>query len=292
MRTCLIYNPTAGNGKATAVYNALRPRLQALEVEVFTTEGPRHATELARQFAHDSECTVISLGGDGTHHEIINGLMPEGKAIFAVIPAGTGNDFVRVLGYPKEPLAMLEVATTGTPTAIDLGQAGDEYFLTVSGVGFDAEVAGWVNQRSKAGSGRGVFLRAILYHLFFYRSRPITVSIDGHPPETVNSFVLAAGNTPYYASGMQICPNANLHDGTLSLVWIESLSRLEVLPMLLHVIQGKHLGSRRVRTFEAKTVTVAGPSELWVHADGEILGHLPITLQALPQAIRVRMGSV
>lgn len=290
MRTSLIYNPTAGNGKAAALYSQLRPQMESFGVEVFQTQGPRHAIELARTFADDPNRTVISLGGDGTHHEVINGLMPSGKAIFSVIPAGTGNDFVRVLDYPNDPEAILQTALHGTPRPIDVGQAGNEYFLTVSGIGFDAEVAAWVNHRAKAGSGRSVFLRGILYNLLFYRSQAVSVMMDDRAAETRDSFLLAGGNTAYYASGMQICPGASIHDGTLTVVWIERLSRIEVLPMLLRVLQGRHLGHVRVRSAEVRKLTVDGPQELQVHADGEIIGHLPITLRALPNAIRVRMG--
>jgi YegS/Rv2252/BmrU family lipid kinase len=208
-----------------------------------------------------------------------------------VIPAGTGNDFVRVLRYPTDPKAILDTALSGTAEWMDMGLAGSEYFLTVSGIGFDAQVAGWVNRHQKTGTGRSVFLRGILYHLLLYQSQPITVTVDDQPSETKDAFLLAAGNTAYYASGMEISPNASVHDGTLSMVWIGRLSRPQTLPMLLSVLKGKHLNHPRVRSFEAKSVTVDGPHNLWVHADGEIIGHLPITIKALPHAIRVRVGS-
>jgi YegS/Rv2252/BmrU family lipid kinase len=292
MRTCLIYNPVAGNGKAAQVYeNHLKDRFQRAGVEVFVTERPGHATELARAFAHDDNCTVISLGGDGTHHEVINGLMPEGKVIFAAIPAGTGNDFVRILGYPDSLDQIADVALSGETRRIDVGRADQIYFLTVCGVGFDAEVAGWVNRRKKTGSGKSVFVRGILYNLLHYRSRPMEIAVGHSSGLQKETFMMAACNTREYAGGMQICPGADPQDGKFTVIWIEHLNRLQVIPMLIRVLRGTHLSRRQVTQFEASTITVDGPPDLWVHADGEVLGHLPVTMEVVPSAIRVRMGA-
>ncbi len=293
MQTWLIYNPTAGNGKATHLYRALEPRLHQAGVQTLTTEYAGHATHLARSCG-SSEGTVISLGGDGTHHEVINGLLPETKAVLAVLPAGTGNDFVRVLGYPAEPEAMLETALHGAIRSVDVGRVGEQYFLTVAGVGFDAEVAGWVNQRKKVGTGRSVFVRGILHNLLHYRPQPIRVELDtpnGKLTRSTNTFMIAAANTPYYAGGMQIAPHANPQNGLLSVVWIEHLNRWQVLPMLARVLRGTHLAHPRVKTYAISRMTVDGSPDLWVHADGEILGHLPVDIEVIPSAIRVRTGN-
>lgn len=293
MQTWLIYNPTAGNGKAVQLYQALKPRLREAGVEILTTEYPGHATHLARSRARE-ECAVISLGGDGTHHEVLNGLLPEAKAVLAVLPAGTGNDFVRVLGYPTEPEAMLEAALNGPIQPVDVGRAGNHYFLTVAGVGFDAEVAGWVNQRKKVGSGRWVFVRGILHNLLHYRPQPITVELDtptGKLTRSTDTFMVAAANTPFYAGGMQIAPHAHPQNGLLSVIWIEHLNQWQVLPMLARVLRGTHLAHPQVKTFSISRMTVAGSPDLWVHADGEILGHLPIEIAVIPSAIRVRTGN-
>ena len=115
--------------------------------------------------------------------------------------------------------------------------------------------------------------------------------MDDREAETCDSFLLAGGNTASYASGMQICSGANIHDGTFTVVWIERLSRVKVLPMLLRVLQGRHLRHGCVRSAEIRKLPVDAPQELQGHADGEIIGHLPITLGTLPKAIRVRMGA-
>ncbi len=294
MAARIIYNPTAGNGKAVKVLEKIRPSVEKFDVEIIETEGPGHATLLAREVADIEDMTVISLGGDGTHHEVINGLMPSGKAIFSVIPAGTGNDFVRMLHYPESADQMVDLAFHGPYRWFDLGHIDSQYgqyFLTVAGAGFDAEVAGWVNQRKKQGNGTWVFIRGILYNAFGYRPQPMTI-VSEDVTRSQNTFMIAIGNTQYYAGGMKICPEANPHDGTFQIIWVESISPWQVFPLLARVFRGNHVHQKVVSAFPASTLRVEGPKELWVHADGELVGHLPITIRTVPRAIRVRVGTV
>ena len=290
MAARIIFNPTAGNGKAVKIFETVRPFLDGPDIDIVTTEGPGHATLLAREVADQDGLTVVSLGGDGTHHEVINGLMPSGKTIFGVIPAGTGNDFVRVLGYPQQPEQIVEIALHGTERWFDLGEIGDQYFLTVAGAGFDAEVAGWVNKRKKQGHGTWVFIRGIFYNAMGYRPQPMTVTVQGQST-TQNTFMIAMGNTKYIAGGMKICPEADPHDGEFHVVWIEGIKPWQILPLLARVFRGTHVTRPVVKTFAAAELTVEGPPGLWVHADGELIGHLPVHVTTIPKAIRVHMGN-
>ncbi len=287
----IIYNPTAGNGKAVKILENVKPFLDKYDVEIVETQGPGHATQLAQEVCEKDSMAVISLGGDGTHHEVINGLMPAGKAIFGVIPAGTGNDFVRMLKYPKAIGQMVDTAIQGPYQWFDLGNINDQYFLTVAGAGFDAEVAGWVNQRKKQGNGTWVFIRGILYNAFGYRPQPMTLTAPA-TSQSQNTFMIAIGNTQYYAGGMKICPTANPHDGEFQVVWIESISPWRVFPLLAGVFRGNHIKKRVVKTFPTASLTLEGPKELWVHADGELIGHLPVTVKTISKAIRIRVGAL
>lgn len=229
------------------------------------------------------------MGGDGTHHEVLNGLMPSPKAVFAVLPAGTGNDFVRILNYPHDPESMLAIALSGTLRTVDVGRVNQAYFLTVAGVGFDAEVANWVNRHQRSGRGQGVFIRAIIKNLFHYGPQPMQIELEDRN-EAGDTFMVAAGNTPFYAGGLHICPHADPADGRLAVVWIGHLNRLQVLPMLVRVMRGRHLDRPQVRHYQSDRLIVTGPDSLWVHADGELIGHLPVTIEIIPNALRVRSG--
>lgn len=286
----LIYNPKAGNGKATRILQQIAPYLSKYHVEVTATQYPGQATELAREVAHDPAMTVVSLGGDGTHHEVVNGILPLGQAAFAVIPAGTGNDFVRILDYPPSLPQQVEAAFLGGIRHIDVGMVGDRYFLTVAGIGFDAEVAGWVNrQRHKSGSL--IFIKGVLLNVLRFRSQILQVVWD-QGQLSAATFLVAAGNTPYYGRGLQICPEANPCDGTLAITWIDRVAPLSVLPLLARVMHGTHISRPQVRSFQTQQLEVSGPPQLWVHADGELLGHLPVTIRVVPKALAVRWGTL
>lgn len=289
MAARIIFNPAAGDGKAARIFEMIQPYINEAEIEVVRTEYPGHATLLAQEVKDRQDMTVISLGGDGTHHEVVNGLLPDAQATFGVIPAGTGNDFVRMLRYPDSPVDILPVVLHGPTEYFDVGRLNERYFLTVSGVGFDAEVAGWVNSRTKQGNGTWVFLRGVFRNLLHFRSQPITVSLDG-TQRTEKTFMIAVGNTKFYGGGMKISPEASPHDGQFHVIWIGDISPLQVLPLLGKVFKGTHVTHPAVKTFQASHLSIDGPSHLWVHADGEVLGHLPITLETVPQALRVRVG--
>lgn len=285
----LIYNPVAGGGKAKTIVESLAPQLASVEhLEVMMTRYRGHARELAAQVAHQPDQVVISVGGDGTHHEIANGLLPAGLATMAVIPAGSGNDFAGGLGIPTDPQAALAVALGTHAVRVDVGQVEQEYFLTVVGAGFDAEVAGLINTRPHGGSGKLVYLQGILQTLFRYRPQVLTVT-EGGQATSRPTLLIAVGNTSRYGGGIKICPEADPHDGTLQVVWIDGIPPLAVLPLLAKAYGGHHVKDPVVHTFQSPALVIDGPEALYVHADGELIGHLPVTIKAVPHALTIRV---
>jgi diacylglycerol kinase (ATP) len=288
----LIYNPTAGGGRAQRVVDRLTPRLADVDgLEVTATREPGHAVELARAVSDQEGLTVISVGGDGTHHEVVNGLLPGGRARLAIIPAGSGNDFAGSLNIPNDPTEALSVALGDSFRFLDIGAAeltdGTHYFLTVTGAGFDAEVAALLNSRPKGrGSGSLLYLRGIIETLLRYQCEPMAVE---SPSWSANgpTLLVAVGNTPRYAGGIRICPDATPDDGLFEVVWIRGMGRLRVLSILARAYQGTHVRHALVETRMVDTLSLSGPSHLSVHADGEILGHLPATIRVVPAALPV-----
>lgn len=289
----VIYNPAAGGGRSRRVLDALMPELAAHpDLEVMATRERGHATELARQVRDREDMVVISLGGDGTHHEVANGLLPNSRAAMSVISAGSGNDFASGVGLPADPSAALAVSFHGVTQALDVGQVGSEYFLTVVGAGFDAEVAGRVNRQARGqGSGKMLYLRGILATLLTYRSDVFQLDLNqtGQAVRERPTLMLAAGNLPRYGGGIRICPEADPHDGLLQVVWIGSLSKLGTLRLLSQAYSGRHVGNPVVETFQAASFRLTGPPRLFVHADGELVGHLPVSVRSLPGALPLKM---
>lgn len=291
MRVRLIFNPAAGKGRAERIYQRLAGELEHRGIEVCRTEYPGHAGEFSRELAQDPDATVVSLGGDGTHQEIVNGLMPAPRCTLGLIPAGTGNDFARRLHLPARPTDCLRVALEGKRSRWDVGRVGERYFLTVAGVGFDAEVAKWANEHGAAKyRGAWVFILGVLRKMWGYRCEVLTVRLPDGSLRRRPTFLLAAANTPQYAGGMQICPGASPEDGKLTVVWIGALHRREIFPLLAGVFSGRHLRHPAAERFEVDRLTVEGPPGLWVHADGELVGHLPVDLTVVPAALWIRHG--
>lgn len=306
-----ILNPAAAGGRAAR----LRPAVEAFfrehrpDARLLVTEAPGHAATLAAEAARAGARTVVAIGGDGTVHEIVNGLFggdlaggasgldegpggPDGGAVpapsLALIPAGTGNDFARTAGIPLAPHAAMQALAAGRDRRVDLGRAGSRYFVNIAGVGFDAEVAAELYRRPKRLPGFLPYVIGAVTMLARYAPTPVEFDLDGvlHQQRVL---LLAVGNARYYGGGMMLCPDALLDDGLFDVCVGGDLGKLETLGLLLKVFKGAHVGHPRVAMYRARTVEVRSPAPLWVHADGEIIGRVPVAFTCLPGALTVKV---
>jgi len=290
-RPFAIINPVAGRGRALRVWPALRDSLRAggLALEEAVAERPLHAWTLAQDAATRGHDLIISVGGDGTIHEVINGLLrgrPEHPPALGVIPLGTANDFCRAVAVPSGPDAATRLLLNGIGRRIDLGLVNDRYFATIAGVGFDAEVAKEVNRWPKWLPGPLTYVAGILKMLATYRPVQAQITIDGHE-RMERIFLLAAGNSAWYAGGFHMAPHARIDDGQLGVIFAKDLSKLETLAVLPKVFSGTHLTHPKVEHMSATQVRVASAVPLAIHADGESVGQVPATFRAVPQALDV-----
>ncbi|HWI52648.1 MAG TPA: diacylglycerol kinase family protein, partial [Symbiobacteriaceae bacterium] len=216
-RLCFIVNPTAGHGRALKTWKRIEPLVATLgEYGVKFTEQPRHGEELARQAAAEGFDRVVALGGDGTLNEVGNGLMGTGAAM-AVVPVGTGNDWVRTVGIPRDPEVAVKIAFNGRRVPMDVGLAvGYRYFFNIAGIGFDAEVSRQVNDYGpvlKAVGGTLPSLLAIAGTLFRFMGAPVKFQLDEQSSEIPRMLLMAVGIARYYGGGMYILPDAVIDDG-------------------------------------------------------------------------------
>lgn len=292
-------NPTAGNGRVRRRWPGIQRRLAAAlgyEPEVWFTEGPGHAVELARAAAGGSYSWLAACGGDGTVHEVVNGLcrarfddgMGEQVPALLVVPAGTGNDFARSQGLPITVDESLNLLAQGAlqPRWIDAGHVAGRYFVNVGGVGFDAEVAAEVNRIGKRLPGAATYIWALLKKLVTYRNEGVVVEI-GEQRLQQKILLLAVGIGRYYGGGMMILPEADPADGLLDACLGGDLSRLATLALLPRIFSGGHRGHPQVTFFRAERVRIDGPRRLHVHADGEVVGRLPVEFRCVPGAVRL-----
>jgi len=288
VKVTVIVNPAAGGGRAVQEWKKAQQVLDGAgwTPEVRFTQARGHATQLAAEAVNSGSELVVAVGGDGTAHEVVNGLPIPGQAIFGLIPGGTGNDFAKTVGIPLDPRAAAEVLVKGYPRVIDVGRVLDRYFLNVAGVGFDAEVARLVNSSPKALPGPVAYVLGILRAILFYHAQDTTLTMDDRTWKG-RALLAAVGNAKFYGGGMMMCPHAVIDDGRFSVVVGGDLNVIEVLMVLPKLFKGEHLSHPKVTEFESKRIAVDGPSRVPVHADGEVIGTLPAVFDLLPQALPV-----
>jgi len=263
---------------------------RGLAVDHRLTEKRGAATELAAQARQAGYETVVAVGGDGTVQEVVNGLVgPKGDcpAALGVIPGGSGNDFSKMLGYPGDPAGALEVVLGGHVRRFDLGRANGRYFVNIAGVGFDAEVAGFLNQKPKRLPGILTYLYGILTILFRYR--PALLSLDlGAEVLRQKCLLVSVANGPSHAGGFKMCPEAKPDDGLLDICVAGDLTRPETLLLLPKVFSGRHTLHPKVRIYKGvKKVKISSDLPLFLQADGEIFGRVPALIEIVPGVLRV-----
>jgi len=265
----VIVNPAAGRGKVGRLSGAILEAARKVGARAFLTEGPGHATEIARGAPEGAR--VVAVGGDGTVHEVLKGLAGTGK-VLGVVPIGSGNDFARMLGLKGLPWPKaLEHALFAPEEALDLGLVNGEAFGASLGIGFDALVAKKALSAPPFLRGMPRYLYALFAVLKDLRLPEGRVLVDGEEVHRGRLLLLAAMNGPMYGGGIPIAPMADPQDGLLSIVLARELSRLGVVLILPQLLLGRHLGHPQVRAFSGREVVVEFAHPVPAHADGELL---------------------
>ncbi|MEY4683251.1 MAG: hypothetical protein RL534_670 [Actinomycetota bacterium] len=198
------------------------------------------------------------------------------------IPAGTGNDFVRTLGWnPDKPLEPLWAALNQQPISIDLGNIDGEYFGAIASTGFDSLVNERAN-RMKWPKGPAKYNVAMALELPKFKPKNYRFNIDGRSYER-EAMLIAAGNGRSYGGGMLVCPDADLHDGQLDLMILNPVSKREFVQIFPSVYEGKHIEHPRVEIIRAKTITIE--ADAICYADGERIGPLPANILSSESAL-------
>lgn len=282
-------NPAAGGGRAARVWERLLPYIErsGIDYGFALTQTPGEATEMTRDVAEAGYERIFSVGGDGTLHETVAGLPP--NAALGVIPAGRGNDFVRSLAIPLDPLKALKAQLrVEQPVAADLAYVNDVPFINVAGAGFDAVVAQKVHARRKGSAGAAAYLRATFSTLRHFEPYPLEIRWDGGEL-TLPCTLAAVGNARYYGGGMQICPRARTDDGQLDLCIAGELSPAAIVWNLISIFRGAHLKHPAVRYHQSPRVEIrtADGRPCPLHADGEPIGSLPAVFHVAAGRLRL-----
>jgi diacylglycerol kinase (ATP) len=291
VRALLVFNPTAGGGRAGRLAPRVAGRLTAdgVEVSQHQTRSLQDA-RLAACEAASSVDAVVAVGGDGTVGACAAGLAdagPAARAALGVVPAGGGNDAARAFGLPaRDPLAAAGLLTSLRRRPADLATVAGRGYLNVAGAGFDAEVNRIANQRLGWAGNRPRYVGAVLAQLAVGRTARFRLALDGRPQE-LDGWLVAVANGPGYGGGMRVAPKASLADGLLDVVVIAGIGKLEFLRTFPKVFAGRHVEHPAVSVHRAATVELDADRPLHVYADGEPAGTLPATFEVRPAALAV-----
>lgn len=267
----LIINPMAGNGYARKIAPQLHDALEKRGIahEMVYTQYPGHATELAREAAKQPHCSaVLAVGGDGTAYEVACGLMDTGKAL-GMIPAGTGNDFIKTIRTPAKPLAALDFVLSHTPRPVDVGRLNDRMFLNVCGTGFDVTVLDYAQAAKRYVRGLLPYFVGLIRAIFHYRPVKVRLVADGQETKE-ELLVCSIANGRFIGGGIPICPVAEPGDGWLDLVTVDNVPRWVIPRYLPALLLGRILQIHATRHIRCKEVLLDAPG-MRINVDGEIL---------------------
>ena len=284
-----IINPVAGNGFA----RTLVPRLEEMinnhniDAEIVFTERSGHATELAEMFLKRGFRYITGVGGDGTINEIARPLVNRKDVTIGIIPAGTGNDFIQILGFPNR----FEVKDWDTffkceVIEMDAGNVNGIIFLNGMGLGFDAQVASenYTEPGTVKKGGKNKYLWHIVKTLLFFREKKMTVITEKGRHET-DCFINTIAIGRRFAGGFLLTPEAVANDGLLDVCMIKKLSLFERFSILLKVPEGKHVTDKRVNYYKTAEINLEFPEKVPFHVDGELHFSDRFNITVMPGAL-------
>ena len=297
IKTVFLVNPAAENGAAGRRWPELAHEAASLGLQGDTrfSERPGHLTELAREAAADADL-LVAVGGDGTVNEVVNGIAGLDVEL-ALIPRGTGGDFVRTFGIPRKLDRAVEVALRGRTRAIDLGRgryrswAGEDeesYFANIASAGMSGAIAKRTNETSKALGGKVSYAWATVAVFSRWRSDEVRVRVDGTEQAGRMHDVIVA-NGRYLGGGMKMVPEAEPDDGLLDVLLIGDLTKRDLLLTMPKTYRGKHLPHPKATLLRGTTVEIDAPEPLPVELDGEQPGTTPVRFEIVRRALRLRV---
>ena len=276
-------NPHSGNGRGSEVAAEVIRYLSLQDISyrsIAAASADELTAELTREIESKSYQGLIAVGGDGLAHLVMQICVPQ-HLPFAVIPAGTGNDFVRTLGWSLDDIEPLLLRiTTSQPTPIDLGNVDSEWFGAILSTGFDSVVNERANQL-KWPSGPQRYNVAIALELPRFKATTYEITCDGET-FTTEAMLVAVGNGKSYGGGMNICPQAQMNDGLFDLIILEPVSKVEFLKVFPRVYSGSHITHPKIRSMRAKKVTINAKAV--AYADGERIGPAPVSAECVKDA--------
>lgn len=277
----IISNPAAGKKKAKTK-NALELVKSVFlkngaEFETHFSQGEKDATRIARELTQAGETEIIAHGGDGTLHEVLNGLADPAQCNLGLIPSGTGNDFAEKIGLPLDPAKAAELIFNAEAKPTDYLEVGGVRCMNVAGIGMDVDVL----ERCKKGKMKGKikYLLSLVQSLFSFKGIKVQIESEGNVEER-DVLIAAACNGSQFGGGIRICPVADVSDRKLDAVIVDCIGgKMKIIKAFLELMKGKILEYPRAKHFTCEKLKFMPASPCTVQLDGELYKDLDFTVQ-------------
>jgi diacylglycerol kinase (ATP) len=298
--TVFLVNPASAGGSTARRWPEIAHQAAnaGLVGDAFFSEHPGHLGELAREAVKGGARRLVLVGGDGSLNEIVNGLgKHSSKVELALIPRGTGSDFVREHAIPHDVDEAVQVALAGELRPVDLGKAtfhawdgkrAEQYFANAAGAGISGAIARRVNDGAKGLGARGSYAWAVLSVFPRWRNCVVRLRVDAEEREGKMHEVIAAIGR-YQAGGMKLCPDAVPDDGLFDVLILGNLSKADLARNLHKTYRGTHLSHPKVEVLRGTHVSIEADEPLPIQLDGEQPGTTPVQFELIPGALRLRV---
>jgi diacylglycerol kinase (ATP) len=286
-----IVNPIAGNGFGKTIVPKLEEMIKkhGVKADIVFTERSGHATQLSEKYLREGFKYIIGVGGDGTINEIARPLVNEKDVTVGIIPAGTGNDFIQILGFPNRfEDKDWDIFFEKNVAAMDTGSCNGIMFLNGMGLGFDAQVAAenYTEPGKVKKGGKHKYIWHIVKTLLFFREKRMIVNTENGRHET-DCFINTIAIGRRFAGGFLLTPKAIANDGLLDVCSIKRLSLPERFAILLKVPRGAHADDKRVNYYQTSGIDLEFTEEVPFHVDGELYFAKKFEVSILPGALKM-----
>ena len=305
-RWLVIVNPNAGSGKGKKEWQIITKALDDNEIafEAIFTSAKGDAIRLASEYIDKGFRKIITVGGDGTLNEVLNGVFKATKTsskdiTLALIPVGTGNDWGKMFDIPADHRKAVGIISEGRTMVHDVGLltftdgqiVKKRYFINIAGLGFESVVVKRSNyQKERGRSGKLIYFYNLLLSLATYRNTKAELIIDGIT-RNEEIFSVNVGNGRFCGGGMRQTPDALPNDGLLDVTVIKNIGKLEIIRKLKILYDGTILSHPLIDGYKCKNLRVTSDSLIYTEADGESLGHTPAEFSIVPSAVNIVYGT-
>ena len=291
MKALFIVNPVAGKGKSEEIIRGFQPIIEGkMPYFIETTKVKGEATEIVKRYTSEDDYLVFAVGGDGTVNEVVNGMAGTNSSL-AILPTGSGNDFVRSI-YGKYTIEeLLSDLLEGKDEKVDLVKIGKRYFLNISSVGLDAEVVYNANQYKKIKFIKKdmAYVISLFKTIFGPKGTEARVIIDGKEVCDEPILLLTVANGAFYGGGIPMVPTAKINDQLLDVCLVRETRLRKIIKVLPKVFKAKHINAPEVEIYKAKEIEVEAKHGCKLNIDGEIVKAHKVKMSIVPSGIKMRI---